>query len=148
MLLLMMGQFSISDAADLPEKMYLPIVYRQLPFPSEIEPNNTRLQANGPLEFETTYYGIFDNDLDNYDIFYFQVAKPEFIRITLTNPPESEMQIQLHNTTSILPIPPYDYQPPFEIETYISVAGKYFFVIYMPSGSNSSTIYEFKVSAP
>ena len=147
MLLLMIGQYSVS-AADVPEKVYLPILLRQLPFPSEVEPNNTRLQANGPLVFGTTYYGMHDNNFDNYDIFYFHVSKPGWIRITLTNPPESEMQIQLHTTTSILPIPPYDYQPPFEIETYISVAGKYFFVIYMPSGSNSSVIYEFKVSAP
>jgi hypothetical protein len=145
--LLLIGHLPAASSQGLLFRTYFPAVQRTIPSPSEQEPNNSRVQANGPLEFGLTYYGLKNSALDTYDIFFFETTQPHTVRITLDNPPFDTMQIQLHNTTSVLPLR-FDYQPPFQIDYTLTQAGKYYVVVYIPAELQSFMIYQLKVVIP
>jgi hypothetical protein len=144
----LIGQIPASSSQEItPYGIYLPAIFRQLPSPSEVEPNNTRAEATGPLAFGVSYFGIQDDASDQYDIYYFEVTGPQTIRITLTNPPRGDMQLQLHSSTTVLPLR-YVYQAPYVIDYPVTISGKYYVVIYFPDGTPSLQIYQLSVSNP
>ena len=125
----------------------LPVIMRQMPSPSEIEPNDSRALAYGPIQLGVTLYGMQNDDNDHYDIFSFQGAGGQAIRISLTNPPRDDMQLMLHTPTSVLPLV-YDYQPPYEINYMLPTNGTYLIVIFFPLGQATNEIYELNVYVP
>ena len=146
-LLLLIGNVPGAQSQNDGFRLYLPIILRELPKPAESEPNDSRQQANGPLELGVPYYGVISHSKDEYDIYFFQVSQPGAIRITLNNPPVNQMQLQLHSTTTIWPLR-FDHEPPFQIDHTITTAGTYYISLYFPAGSQSSAIYELKVYKP
>lgn len=127
--------------------LFLPLVARQLPTPSEQEPNDSRAQANGPLESGVIYYGLYDTDQDSYDIFFFESEHTGPVRVTLTNHPISILQLQLHTAASVLPLR-YVYLAPYQIDYTLNQIGRYYIVIYVPQGSPSNQFYQLTVTYP
>ena len=147
LLMLLFLLLPVSASADSANFIFLPLVMRQLPTPSEQEPNNTRAQANGPLQSGIIYYGVHDPDQDTYDIFFFEATRSGPVRVILNNHPASSLQLQLHSATTVLPLR-YDYLAPYQIDYPQVQAGRYYIAIYTPPSPASGQVYQLSVTYP
>src|SRR5512145_2898956 len=126
-------------------QIYLPLAMQKSSFcfegPQEIEPNNSRAQANGPLCLWQTYEGIPDQK----DFFRLYLDQPASLMISLKNYPGTGVQLLL-----------YDAQINEIARTYIAVSpnsylieqpvqpGTYYIFIYSVSWPDSTT-YQLRV---
>jgi hypothetical protein len=128
-------------------KIYLPLVMRDYTVffegPWEMEPNNTSLQANGPLRSGRDYYG---NPNDEKDYFSINLKTGGQIIINLSNHTGQDVQLQLfyQNTSNLMK---YDYDAPYSID-YTGEAGWYYIYIHAAGNYNSSTAYTLQVTYP
>jgi sugar lactone lactonase YvrE len=127
--------------------VYLPLTLRDyvayFAGPWEVEPNDSYLQANGPLMAGRTYSG-YPNDQKDYFSLY--VRQPGEITVELAGHTGQGVQLQLfyqgtHNRVR------YDTTPPYQI-TYQGSPGWYYVYIYTASGHNWSTPYTLQASYP
>ena len=127
--------------------VYLPLVMRDyiayFEGPWEVEPNNSYLQANGPLRSGRDYYG-YPNDEKDYFSIYLRTAG--MITINLTNHTGIGVQLQLFYQTPGNTVA-YDLYPPYSIE-YNGQPGFYYIYIYTAGGYNSTTPYTLRVTYP
>jgi len=114
--------------------LFLPLVIKNACSAGwETEPNNSYLQANGPLLSGQTICG-YPND--NKDYFSFTSGSSGPISITLNNHTGSGVQLQLFYGPPGSPVV-YVYAPPYQIN-YTGAAGTYYVYIYTASGYNSN----------
>jgi len=125
-------------------RVYLPLVTRDhvtyFEGPWEVEPNDSYLQANGPLHSGRDYYG-YPNDTKDYSSIYLRTGGA--ITIDLTGHTGQGVQLQLFYQ-SVGNRVGYDWSPPYHSE-YTGAAGWYYIYIYTGSGHNSTTPYTLRV---
>jgi hypothetical protein len=85
-----------------PWSIYLPLTMRDwinyYEGPWEAEPNDTSVQANGPIRSSQTYSGTFPSPADLKDYFYFYLSTARTVELWLTNiPVESDYDLVLLN---------------------------------------------------
>jgi hypothetical protein len=128
-------------------QIYLPMVQRKYNVyfegPWELEPNNTYLQANGPLASGRDYYG-YPNDQKDY--FIINLPTNGNIVIDLSKYTGQGGQLQLFYQ-SIDNLVAYDLKSPYQIN-YPGPAGSYYIYIYTAGNFNSSTAYTLRVTYP
>jgi parallel beta-helix repeat protein len=144
------GNSSWSDARSVSVEswdVYLPLAMREFMIyfegPWEVEPNDSYLEANGPLRSGSNYYG-YPND--QRDFFAIYVPTSGDIIVDLTGHTGQGVQLQLlyrsvHNLVR------YVYQPPYHIE-YAGPAGLYYIYIYTESGFSETTPYTLRATFP
>jgi uncharacterized repeat protein (TIGR01451 family) len=103
--------------------------------PWECEPNNTYVQANGPLRAGRVYYG-YPND--QWDIFSIEPSAHGQIVADLAIQTGSGVQLQLRDQGGGLLT--YDYQELYHVE-YIGPKGRYYICIYTEAGHKSDKPY-------
>lgn len=114
------------------------------PGPNEVEQNNIKDEANGPLCNGQTYYGL-PNDL--YDVFKFEMSAAGSIVIELNNFAAANGQLGL--LTADFKTIAYDVTPTdgFRISRSNEPAGTYFIVIHTPAPKpGSSTQYSLRAT--
>ena len=111
--------------------------------PWEVEPNNTYLQANGPLISGREYRG-YPNDEKDYCSIY--LCEPGSLTINLTDHTGQAVQLQLFYQ-GIDNRVAFDTAPPYTI-TYDGQPGWYYIYIYTGGGHNSTTPYTLRVTYP
>jgi len=128
-------------------KVYLPLTLRDyvayFEGPWEVEPNNSYLQANGPLRSGRDYYG-YPNDPKDYFSIYLRTGGT--ITIDLTNHTGQGVQLQLFYQSTNNRVD-YDLDAPYHI-TYTGPAGWYYIYIYTAGGYNTTTPYILRVTYP
>jgi hypothetical protein len=130
---------------------YLPLAIRAPSVPTyfegpwEAEPNNSYLEANGPLRSNKDYYGYLN---DYKDYFSIKPVNGGQIVIDLTNVSVQEVQLQL-----FYQIADVDHRKilvtaaPYHIE-YTGEPGTYYIYIYTEKNFNSSVPYTLRVTYP
>jgi hypothetical protein len=108
-----------------------------------VEPNNSYLQANGPLRSGRDYYG-YPNDEKDYFSIYLRTGGT--ITIDLTNHTGQGVQLQLFYQSTNNRVD-YDLDAPYHI-TYTGPAGWYYIYIYTAGGYNTTTPYTLRVTYP
>lgn len=95
--------------------------------PLEVEPNNSRLQANGPICSGYDYSGL---PSDRYDVFALDADSGQVI-VELTNHLAEGVQLQLHHQTITSSPIAIDYTGAdgYHIEVPNAPAGRYYVVI-------------------
>jgi hypothetical protein len=129
-------------------RIYLPIVLRSSVIhyegPWETEPNNTYLQANGPIRAGRDYYGYPNDDRDYWS---FYAAAAGSIQVDLTNHTGQGVQLQLFYQSPAGGPVAYVTSAPYHLD-YNGQAGWYYAYIYTESGYNQTTPYTLRVSYP
>jgi hypothetical protein len=124
---------------------FLPLVSKELNYcfggPWESEPNNTYLEANGPLCSGRDYYGYPDDEKDYFSIYS---SEDGDISIDLANHTGQGVQVQLFYQ-SVGNRVAYDLEAPYHID-YTGPAGWYYIYLYTESGFNSTTPYTLRVT--
>ncbi|MFN8597839.1 MAG: VCBS repeat-containing protein [Anaerolineae bacterium] len=114
--------------------------------PTEIEPNNTPAQANGPLISGRAYNGLHNDDKD---YFSFYASAPGQATMVLTTTYVDHLQLQLRspatNGTNLLA---YVYAQPFSLTYPITQAGWYYAYIFVESNYVDNSAYTLTVSFP
>jgi len=130
---------------------YLPLIIRAPSAPTyfegpwEAEPNNSYLEANGPLRSNKDYYG-YNNDLKDY--FRINLANGGQIVIDLTNVTVNEVQLQLfYQIADVAHRKKSDTAAPYHIE-YTGEPGTYYIYVYTEKNFNSSNPYTLRVTYP
>ncbi|MDX9953364.1 MAG: SBBP repeat-containing protein [Anaerolineae bacterium] len=127
-----------------PSCVYLPVTLRDylqyFEGPWEVEPNDTYLQANGPL-ISGRNYTAYPNDARDYFSVY--VRRPGTLTVSITNHTGQLVQLQLFyqglaNNVYGKPAPPWEF-------TYEAQPGWYYIYIYTDAGHNSTTPYTLRV---
>jgi len=109
--------------------------------PFEAEPNNSYLQANGPLHSGKIYEG-YPNDLRDYFSIY--LCAEGQITVNLTNHTGEAVQLQLfYQSTNNLVT--YDVAPPYEVVHTPARPGWYYIYIFTGAGHQSVTPYNLQV---
>jgi hypothetical protein len=85
-----------------PWSIYLPLTMRDwinyYEGPWETEPNDTSVQANGPIRSDRIYNGTFPSPADLKDYFYFYLSTARTVELWLTNiPVGSDYDLYLRN---------------------------------------------------
>lgn len=111
--------------------------------PFEIEPNNSTGEANGPILLNRNYQG-FPNDLSDY--YYFDLAAPAQIGVTLTGITGTDPQLHLYYNSSASRVG-YDPTPPYNI-VYAAQPGRYWVRVVVVGNYNTSNAYTVRVSNP
>ena len=129
--------------------VFLPLTLRDYiqPFagPWEIEPNNSYLQANGPLISGRDYRGYPNDERDYFSIY---LRQPGSITIDLTGHTGQGLQLHLfYGSPQAGGSVKHDYEPPYQI-IYNGQAGWYYVYIYATGGYNSTTPYTLRVTYP
>ncbi len=129
--------------------IYMPMVLKDYMHyfegPMEVEPNDTYLQANGPLRSGRDYTGYPDDDKDYFSIYLRTSGQ---ITIDLTNHTGTGVQLQLfYQNTSSSPLV-YKYNAPYHIDYPASTAGWYYIYIASTGNFNTNTAYTLRVSYP
>jgi hypothetical protein len=113
-----------------PNYLYLPVValnaITYFPGATELEPNNTSAQANGPLATGQTIAGTHNDQWDAFSV-YMPVAGT--VSVNLQTPRTSQMQLQVYYQSVADPNPEYDPTPPYHVN-YTGAAGWYYIFIY------------------
>jgi hypothetical protein len=129
-----------------PSLAYLPLTLRDyvayFEGPWEQEPNNSYLQANGPLRSGRDYYGYPDEK----DYFSIYLRSGGTITIDLTNHTGQGVQLQLFYQSTNNRVDS-DLNAPYHI-TYTGPAGWYYIYIYTAGGYNTTTPYTLRVTYP
>jgi hypothetical protein len=110
----------------------------------ETEPNNTYLQANGPIRAGRDYYG-YPNDDRDYWIFY--AASPGNIQVDLTSHIGHGVQLQLFYQSPAGGPVAIATSAPYHLG-YSGQAGWYYAYIYAAGAYNQTTPYTLRVSYP
>jgi uncharacterized repeat protein (TIGR02543 family) len=127
--------------------IYLPVTqYNYINYfegPWEVEPNDSIVQANGPLRSGRDYFG-YPNDAR--DFFSVYMTQPGQLNVTLSNHAGQGVQLQLFyqsadNRVGFVPDPPYTL-------SYSGPAGWYYIFIFTESGHHSHTPYTLRVTYP
>jgi hypothetical protein len=134
-------------------RVYLPLVLRDnmayFEGPWEQEPNDTYLQANGPLHSERDYYG-YPDDLKDYFSIYLTTGG--HIIIDLSNQPSQGVQLQLFYQTTATPPIYSQTSAPYHIDYLVNAGetGWYYVYIYFDPkyNYNSNTAYTLRVTYP
>ncbi len=144
------GDSSWSDALSVTVEscfIYLPMTIRQPSIyfegPWEEEPNDSYLEANGPLRSGKDYYGYPDDDRDYFSI---DVDTGGKIVIDLSDHLDEGVQLQLFYE-SVGDLKKLDYTPPYHIE-YTGDPGVYYIYIYTASGYSDTEPYTIRVTYP
>ena len=128
-------------------KVHLPLALRDyiayFEGPWEQEPNNSYLEANGPLRSGQDYYG-YPNDEKDYFSIYLRTAGT--ITIDLTDHTGTGVQVQLFYQTVGNRVAG-DMDAPYHVE-YTGPAGWYYIYIYTAGGYNSTTPYTLRATFP
>jgi hypothetical protein len=131
--------------------VYVPVVIRAPSTPTffegpwEQEPNNTSLQANGPLRSGQDYHG-YPNDQKDY--FSINPGSGGQIVIDLSNHTGAGVQLQLfYQVADVEHRVAFDRDAPYHIQ-YTGQPGTYYIYIYTESSYNSSTAYTLRVTYP
>ncbi|MEW5985932.1 MAG: hypothetical protein AB1791_04805 [Chloroflexota bacterium] len=128
-------------------KLYLPAIANDflVPFagPWEVEPNDTYLQANGPLISAATYLGYPNDDRDYFSIY---LRSAGLITINLSNHTGQGVQLQLFYESTNNRVA-FDLDAPFSIQ-HTGPAGWYYIYIFTASGWNSNTPYSLWATYP
>jgi len=114
-----------------------------MPDAFETEPNNSYLQANGPLKSEKLYHGYPD---DAKDYFVIVLCSAGEIKIDLTNHTATPAQVQLFYE-SISNRVTYVTQPPYQI-TYTGAPGAYYIYIFTGGAYSTLTPYDLVTTYP
>lgn len=130
---------------------YLPLVIKAPSAPTyfegpwEVEPNNTYLQANGPLRSNQDYYG-YPNDQKDY--FSIKLSTAGQIVIDLTNDTGQGVQLQLYyqvadvdHRVEIIRSAPYHIQ-------HTGPSGTYYIYIFTETPNSSGAAYTLRVTYP
>jgi hypothetical protein len=121
-------------------QFYLPITptYQKTYFtgPLEEEPNNSYLDANGPLISGADYYG-YPNDARDY--FSFELLETTPIQISLQGHTGNGVQLQLFYRSTSNRVA-FVYSPPYQVNL-VGQPGWYYIYIYTASGYNSNSTY-------
>ncbi|MBN1920197.1 MAG: hypothetical protein JW892_03050, partial [Anaerolineae bacterium] len=133
----------------LPHHTFLPLVLRDyvryFEGPWEVEPNNTYLQANGPLISSLDYRGYPNDERDYFSVY---LRQPGSITIDLTGHTGQGLQLHLfYGPPQVGGSVRHDYEPPYQI-IYNGQAGWYYIYIYTTGGYNSTTPYTLRVTYP
>lgn len=127
-------------------KVFLPVVFgsRCTCFcsPTEVEPNNDHLTANGPLCCGNSYSGF---PADENDYFYFTTAGGT-IRVNLQGYTSAGGQLLLYYEEEVSSRA-RAVAPPYEFE-YNGPPGRYYVRIYTPGGDVVAPAYSFSVIFP
>ncbi len=128
-------------------RIYLPLVLRDyltyFEGPWEVEPNNTYLEANGPLRSGRDYYGYPNDEKDYFSIC---VRRSGTITIDLSNHTGQGVQLQLFYQ-SLANRVAYDLDPPYRV-TYNGQPGRYYIYLYTAGGYNQTTPYTLRATFP
>lgn len=109
----------------------------------ESEPNNTSMQANGPIRSGIPVYGLPD---DQKDYFFFYLMNTGDITVNLSNHTGKDVQLQLfYQTAGNRPVPVVT-KPPYRITYSRAPSGLYFVYINTGSGYNSTQTYELTIT--
>ena len=136
-------------AATTPSDQYLPFILNNVTFcysgAQEIEPNNTRTEATGPLCDGQTYQGAPN---DQKDYFTFVTKSVGNIVIDLTGHAGTGVQMQLFYQNETTPRA-FDTNPgpDFHI-AYNGPAGQYYIYIFTASGYPATLLYNLIVNYP
>jgi hypothetical protein len=109
--------------------------------PWELEPNNSYLEANGPLRSSRQYYG-YPNDQKDYFSVY--LSGNGQITVDLTNHTGQGVQLLLFYQSPNNRVG-WSTTPPYHIE-YTGLAGWYYIYIYAESGYNTITPYTLRAT--
>ena len=127
--------------------IFLPLTLRDLisyfEGPWEQEPNNSYLEANGPLRSGQDYYG-YPNDAKDYFSIYLRTGGQ--ITIDLTNHTGTGTQLQMFYQ-SVANRVASDVEAPYHID-YNGQAGLYYIYAYTAGGYNTTTPYTLRVTYP
>jgi hypothetical protein len=104
--------------------------------PNEVEPNDSYLEANGPIRSSINYQG-YPNDQKDWFSFYMPLAGQ--INVTLNNHTGQGVQLQLYYQ-NISNRVAFDSDDPYQV-SYTGAAGWYYIYIYTASGTNSNALY-------
>ncbi len=133
------GQRYISN-----NRLFLPLTMRNYPpcfaGPSEVEPNDDFLQANGPLCVGVTdFTGYHNGATEDKDYFQFTVATAGTITLQLVAYANTDPQIALYNQSQASV--GFSGGPPYSI-IYSGAAGTYYARVYTTAnyGANSYTL--------
>ncbi len=141
------GNTSFSQPDILACRTHLPLTLRDyltyFEGPWEVEPNNTYLQANGPLRSGRDYYGYPNDEKDYFSIY---VRRSGTITIDLSNHTGQGVQLQLFYQSTANRVA-YDLDPPYHI-TYNGQPGWYYIYIYTAGGYHQATPYTLRVTFP
>jgi len=113
----------------------------------ESEPNDTYIQASGPLASGKTYYG-FPETLNDY--FYFDMAGSGSLTVELSGHTAPSIQVSLWYESTALP----DNRKQRCVGhgscslMYTGVAGRYYIQVYTESGLNRLSPYTLRVTYP
>jgi hypothetical protein len=111
--------------------------------PWELEPNNTYLQANGPLVSGRDYYAYPDDQKDYFSI-YLQPGGNIAIDLGNYTGQGGQLQLFYQSTANLVDS---DVKAPFQIN-YAGPAGWYYIYIYTAGNFNSSTAYTLRATYP
>lgn len=135
-------------AATTPSDQYLPFILNNVTFcysgTQEIEPNNTRAEATGPLCDGQTYQGAPN---DQKDYFTFVTTNYGNISIDLANHVGSGVQLQLFYGSGTTPVAFDTVGPVFEVD-YNGPPGIYYIYIFTASGYSNTPLYNLTVNLP
>jgi predicted outer membrane repeat protein len=113
----------------------------------EIEPNNTALQATGPLALGAPYTGA-PNDANDYYVFALPSAASVTVELT-GHPGESLNQVQLQLRDAGDVQIDFAFAPPFRLTRSLPAGTYYVRVFHAPPGAFPNTpAYTVKVSSP
>jgi hypothetical protein len=131
-----------------PRRIYLPLVLSNAVIyyegSWETEPNDTYLQANGPIRAGRDYYG-YPNDARDYWSFY--AAGSGSMQVDLTNHTGQGVQLQLFYQSPMGGPVAIVTSAPYHLD-YNGAAGWYYVYIYTAGGYNQTTPYTVRVSYP
>ncbi|MBC7250254.1 MAG: hypothetical protein H5T62_08210, partial [Anaerolineae bacterium] len=127
--------------------VFLPLVLRDyiryFEGPWEMEPNNSYLEANGPLRSGQDYYGYPSDEKDYFSIYLRTGGR---ILIDLTNHTGTGVQLQLFYQSPGNRVG-YDLDAPYHIE-YTGSEGWYYIYVYTAGNYNTTTPYTLRATYP
>jgi hypothetical protein len=110
----------------------------------ETEPNNTYLQANGPLQSGRVYHGLHDDEKDYYSVY---LAAAGTLNVDMASP-NGGTQIQLfYQIADVNHRIDYDSTPPYHIG-YTGLPGWYYIYVYTNPAYVGTQVYTLKVTYP
>ncbi|MGH2593546.1 MAG: Calx-beta domain-containing protein, partial [Anaerolineae bacterium] len=118
--------------------------------PGEIEPNDSYLQANGPLRSGTNYSGLHNGganvDRDYFSI-YLRTAGQITIDLTGIITGQAAQLHLYYQSATLANRKGFDSTPPYHIQ-YTGQAGWYYILVFTPSGYSSTVPYTLKATFP
>jgi hypothetical protein len=142
------SNFAAEGSFSIPHRIMLPVVLKNAVTyylnEWETEPNNTYLQANGPLRSGQIYRGTHNDLKDYYSVYLFAGGT---LTVDMTSP-SAGTQIQLfHQIVDVDHRVGFDPTPPYHI-TYSGAPGWYFIYVYTDQSFIGTDTYTLTVTHP